>query len=830
MILSRLKKQYIPHRFSNSINYLFNNNNRIITPKREFFKLIKNIKDNLTLIDGETTSITKQTGDEILNSVKQKCTGIDNSGDSIFIKDYVSYFRDMQAPVIPKAPEPPVAIEFTNRMGMVDNYNWLRDIDNRRVLKYIDSENRYLREFMDQKALKPLSKSIRKVFQKSYIDSTDEEYEVIDGYEYFKEGGSYFRKRISDQFVQLLFMEDDEMEFRELSDGDQINNPILQSYFNLKLMDLTSIKFSEDQQLFAYVADAGNEEYIAVVKRVKPNSFKSELIEIIDNVLSIEWGKHNELYYTTRDHIKRPDKIYRKVINETLHSSLNSELIYHEPSESNLVEIVKSKDSNYLLFCSNNKLSTLIYYINLNIPYEKPKIILNRKEGLEYYVEHNDDKFIIFANFDKKDLSIYSVPDSIENGDIGDLKPLILSINNLCIRDVDLYKDKLVLHELLNSIHRLRIISKDPETKEFSSNEKDCRIISFEDVCKLQLGVNNSDKNSTFRVYKQSPIQPMISYDFSLTDTSYQAKGDLPTMYGPLAFIESDFVTKRDFVQSSHHPSIKIPISVIHHKDVKLNGKNPCLIKGYGAYGTLLEADFDLEDRYLLNSGWIIVLAHVRGGGEMGRQWYDAGRGKQKLNTFYDFIDCVEYLFREKYTEPKFLIGKGGSAGGLLMAYVALQYPHYFSGIIAKVPFVDVLNTMLDESLPLTIHEQGEWGNPITDNSTLELIKTYDPYLLIDKLDSVKSLPNLYLTCSTSDFRVPFWQPLRFTAKLRQHLKSSNRMKNSKDSKPLILLHIQNDTGHFGPRESMQYYQTLSDEFTFMISSVHLSSQNSNVD
>eukprot|EP01132_Coremiostelium_polycephalum_P009751 gene9751-11976_t len=680
-----------------------------------------------------------------------------------------------------------------------------------RLEKVITNEIDYFKSLT-----KPWSENIEKIkssLLSSGVKFPKDKLEQINGYEYDQDRKTLvlFRRRISDGFIQNLL---DEKE-----DGFSFH-------------DITSFKVSNDNRHFFVIRDNGDETYRIVVKSIADNESRSKYIMEIDGVINAEWGSNQNLYFTVPDEMKRPYRVYRRAITER-DEELDEEdeeyqdidqLIFDEKEQENLIDVVKSKDKKFLFICSNNKTTSVFYYINLekdDAPSikrrPKPKLSIKKQEGLEYYIEHNDNQFIVFANIDKKDLSVYSMPDTTENGsfDDMDLEPLVKSVENQFIQDVDVFKDKLVLCELYNSSPRIRIISKDPNTKKFSESFE--KIINFPQVSKVHFGVNDQyeNQNGTIRLFCQTPLTPSTSYDINI-NTHQIIKLDEPVSYGNLSINTSEFEMKKVFIPSKHDPSIKIPMSLIYDKSINLNGNNPTLIIGYGSYGATLEPEFNNSDRYLLKNGWVIALAHVRGGGDLGRNWYYSGRGFNKQNTFNDFIDCVEYLFAEGYSNPRKLIAKGTSAGGLLVGHVALKYPQYFSGIIARVPFLDVLSTMLDKTLPLTVLEYGEWGNPSQDQTVFDYIKTYDPYQLIEQSipnGNIRNLPSMLITCSQNDFRTPFWQPLKWVSKLRYYL-SQHSQKQQNQS--MILLDINEEDGHFGPKDKHDVAYNRALEFEFM--------------
>ncbi|KAM9953739.1 hypothetical protein ACTFIR_008831 [Dictyostelium discoideum] len=796
---------------NNNINKINNdNNNNIIILnsllKRKYSSSIVNLLSDLK----------EKILDKVENFEDKKKIDFDfglNKGNLNYYFEKVSIPKKSLPPP-PIADQKPYSLEI-HGTTLNDPYNWLKNIEDPKVLKYIENENKYKDKFT-KSYISPLSRKLRSVFKRVFIDHPDED-EIINGYKMIIKNKNLFRQRVSDGYTQLL-----------LSDGEKIAG------YEINLRDIIVFRFSRDNSFFSFVTEVdSSENKVCIIKKISIPG--APVVDVIKNCSSVEWGKNNDLFYVEHDLVfHRSHKIFKKSIENNIklnEEEVNqSELMIYEENPAYYLDIYVPKDGEYIFYLSNCKISTLIYYNKLHDNPSEPitskshKIMLSRVDNLEYYAEHNGDEFYIFANANKGDLNIYKVKDTIENGKFSDLELFIPSEAQSMIKDVDMYKDYLVLNDLHKFQPRIRIIPKNAETNRFDKSLE--KIITFpHKIIELSMGVNGGyENNDHFFLSYCTPTQNLIRTKISLKDGTITILGE-SIERGPLTINPDAFETDILWVPSKSDPSIKIPLSICYNKKaVKFDGETPCVLHGYGSYGTVYSLLYNVEDLLLMNAGFIVARAHVRGGSELGRTWYNDGKLLNKKNTFSDYIDCVEYLFENKYTSPNYLIGRGSSAGGLLMCNVALTYPHYFSGIISQVPFADVLTSMLDESLPLTIHEYGEWGNPNLDKQVFNYIKQYDPYILLDDpkiQSSLKSLPNLYITCSTSDYRVPFWQPLKWVAKLRNKLKSlTHGDDDDNNNSPLILLGVDDDSGHFGPNDRNSLTKKWSFDLSFIFYSI----------
>ncbi|GLD98277.1 hypothetical protein PINS_up006974 [Pythium insidiosum] len=396
---------------------------------------------------------------------------------------------------------------------------------------------------------------------------------------------------------------------------------------------------------------------------------------------------------------------------------------------------------------------------------------------------------------------------------------------NVKIEDVDLYERYLVVYERVQSVPRIRVFE---VTADGLSNAHIVPLPPQHEICRITPGVNREFQSSRLRFSISTPLVPELVYDYDLStrelrvlkeshvDDQPSAKQSKKRSSPSPVFDPSQFACRREFVTS--HDGAKVPLTLIHHRDVALDGSNPTLLLGYGAYGTNLEADFELEHLSLLERGWVIAKAHVRGGGELGLRWYHDGRQLRKMNSFRDLEVCTQHVLDQQYTTPLLLAGKGVSAGGLLMGYMANEHPTLFRAMILKVPFLDILQTMQDPSLPLTVHEYDEWGNP-QDPEVFRYMQQYAP---CENLRRHQTYPSMFVTASLNDIRVQFWEPVKWIHRLRRLHAAAAKSDKPTRKQPLFVLKMSDDDGHFGGGGRLEQLQESAMELAFLYHTLRL--------
>ena len=669
--------------------------------------------------------------------------------------------------------QPPVTekkLKFTEINGdrLVDNYFWLREKTSPAVIAHLEAENAYAAAVM-----KPTEALQEKLYNEilSHIKQTDVNVPYRQGnYFYYsrtKEGLQYpmfYRKKGSLDAAEELILDQN-----ELAKGQ-------------KFMSLGALMPSDDGNLLAFSTDnTGYRQYTLQVKDLRTGQLLPEKIERVD---SIAWANDNKtLFYVTEDAVtKRNDKLFRHVLGTE-----KNELLYQEKDELFDIGVGRSLDKAVIFLGSYSKTSNEFRYIPANDPNADWKVILPRQADHEYDVSHRGDLFYIRTNKGAKNFRIVTAP--VSDPSEKNWKEFVAHRPAVKIEDLDLFADHAVLSEWENGLQQIEIF-------DFKSGKR--HEIAFpEPVYAAGLGPNREFKTTVLRYNYQSLVTPSSVFDY---DMNTRKATLLKQTEVPGGFDKANYKSERVFATASD--GTKIPMSIVYRRNVKLDGSAPLLLYGYGSYGISISPGFSASRLALLDRGVIYVIGHIRGGGELGEPWRDAGRMMNKMNTFTDFIACGEHLVNNKYTSKDRLIIQGGSAGGMLMGAVSNMRPDLFKAVVAQVPFVDVLNTMLDASLPLTTSEYIEWGNP-NEKAAYEYMKKYSPYDNIHKAN----YPAMLVKVSLNDSQVPYWEGSKFVAKLREY---------KTDHNPLILK-VNMGAGHGGASGRYDAFRETSFDYAFML-------------
>ena len=669
--------------------------------------------------------------------------------------------------------QPPVTekkLKFTEINGdrLVDNYFWLREKTSPAVIAHLEAENAYAAAVM-----KPTEALQEKLYNEilSHIKQTDVNVPYRQGnYFYYsrtKEGLQYpmfYRKKGSLDAAEELILDQN-----ELAKGQ-------------KFMSLGALMPSDDGNLLAFSTDnTGYRQYTLQVKDLRTGQLLPEKIERVD---SIAWANDNKtLFYVTEDAVtKRNDKLFRHVLGTE-----KNELLYQEKDELFDIGVGRSLDKAVIFLGSYSKTSNEFRYIPANDPNADWKVILPRQADHEYDVSHRGDLFYIRTNKGAKNFRIVTAP--VSDPSEKNWKEFVAHRPAVKIEDLDLFADHAVLSEWENGLQQIEIF-------DFKSGKR--HEIAFpEPVYAAGLGPNREFKTTVLRYNYQSLVRPSSVFDY---DMNTRKATLLKQTEVPGGFDKANYKSERVFATASD--GTKIPMSIVYRRNVKLDGSAPLLLYGYGSYGISISPGFSASRLALLDRGVIYVIAHIRGGGELGEPWRDAGRMMNKMNTFTDFIACGDHLVNNKYTSKDRLVIQGGSAGGMLMGAVSNMRPDLFKAVVAQVPFVDVLNTMLDASLPLTTSEYIEWGNP-NEKAAYEYMKKYSPYDNIHKAN----YPAMLVKVSLNDSQVPYWEGSKFVAKLREY---------KTDHNPLILK-VNMGAGHGGASGRYDAFRETSFDYAFML-------------
>lgn len=665
----------------------------------------------------------------------------------------------------------------------IDNYFWMRlsdaqknaetpDAQTQDVLDYLNAENDYRAATM--KHTEALQKNLFDEI-KGRIKEDDASVPVKDN------GYIYYTRFEKGQDYAFYCRKKDEVSAEEevMLDGPKMGDG--QAYFAI---GGTSI--SKNNQYLAYGVDlVSRRQYTLHFKDLKSGEILQDKIE--NTTGGATWANDNKtIFYTKKDPITlRSFQIFKHVLGTDQNEDI---LVYEEKDETFGCSVYKTKSSDYIMIGSWQTLSTEYRFIDANDPNGEWNVVQLRERDLEYSVDHFGDHFYIVTNLDAKNFRLMKAPVSDPSKE--NWEEVIAHRDDVLLEGIDIFKDHLVVSERKAGLNQLRVIN---------WTSKDEHYISFKDPAYMTYTFDNPDFNTTTLRYAYTSLTtPNTVYDYDMTSREQEQMKQQEVM--DPEFNPKNYVSERFFVKA--RDGVEVPVSIVYHKNTKKDGQAPLLLYAYGSYGASMDAYFSSVRLSLLDRGFIYAIAHIRGGQEMGREWYEDGKLLKKKNTFYDFIDCGKALVENKYTSNEHLYAQGGSAGGLLMGAVINMEPKMWNGVIAAVPFVDVVSTMLDESIPLTTGEFDEWGNP-KDEEYYHYIKSYSPYDNVEK----KDYPNLLVTTGYWDSQVQYWEPAKWVAKLRE-LKTDNN---------LLLMHCNMDVGHGGASGRFERYKEVAMEYAFFL-------------
>jgi oligopeptidase B len=680
--------------------------------------------------------------------------------------------------------KPPTAEKVSTTLSgnRLDNYFWMRlsddqknaevrDEQTQKVISYLNAENDYLKTKLSHtEALQ------KKVYDEivGRIKQNDESVPYKDnGYWYYKrfeEGQEYpiyCRKKGS-----LTGQEEILLNVNEMAKGHD--------YYSI-----TGLSVSEDNNLLAYAEDSvSRRRYTVYVKDLRTGKLVEEPVPNTEG--EVVWANDNNTYFYTRKDSATLRS--RWIIKHKIGSSFKGDpIIYEEKDETFYTGIYKTKSDKFLVIWAGSTLTNHYQVLNANTPDGKFIEFSPRERGLEYSIDHQGNKFYVVTNLDAQNFRLMETPDTKTTR--ANWKEKIPHRKDTLLERIEVFNDYLVLSERARANTLMRIVDQKTGKKHY---------IDFgEPAYTISSSVNLDFDTEWFRYEYTSLTTPNSTYDYNMKTRERKLLKQQEVLGG---YKPEDYQTERLWATANDGTSI--PISIVYRKGIKKDGTNPTLLYGYGSYGISMDPTFSITRLSLLDRGFVYAIAHIRGGQEMGRQWYEDGKMFKKKNTFTDFINCAEFLIEEKYTTPEKLFASGGSAGGLLMGAVVNMRPDLFKGVIAKVPFVDVITTMEDESIPLTTGEFDEWGNPKNPESYMYMLE-YSPY------DQVKpqNYPNMMVTTGFHDSQVQYWEPAKWVAKLRE-LKTDNNT---------LLLRTNMETGHGGTTGRFKVYEEIAQEHAFII-------------
>ncbi|WP_051100123.1 S9 family peptidase [Dyadobacter beijingensis] len=675
---------------------------------------------------------------------------------------------------------PPVAEQKNHETGMHgdhrnDEYYWMADFfregpDSDKVVEYLKAENAYTDTMMAGTA-----KFQESLFaeMKGRIKEKDESVPVFsNGYWYYtrsEEGEQYFkycRKKGTLEAKEEILLDVDKM-----AEGH--------SYYSA-----AGFNVSPDNKLLAYGVDTvSRRQYTLYVKNLETGEHYAD--KIYPTSGGSEWGNDNKTLFYTATNPKT--LLSEKIKRHTLGADAKKDVVvYNEKDKSNYIGVGKTKSEKYIVIASSATMSSEYLILDADKPEGKFEVFQPRMKDVLYDVDHQGDKFLIVTNKDALNFRLMETP--VNKTGVENWKEVIPNRADVLLEGIDVFKDYLVITERKNGLLQLRI-------RNINSNAE--HYVDFGEPAYTAYAGSNPEYNSAnLRYIYTSLTTPSSVYDYDMDSRAKELKKRQEVVGG---YNPEEYVTER--LYATVRDGVKVPISVVYKKGTPKSADTPLLLYAYGSYGNSMDAAFSSTRLSLLNRGFIYALAHIRGGQEMGRQWYEDGKMFKKKNTFNDFIDCAEHLIKENYTSKAHLFAEGGSAGGLLMGAISNLRPDLWRGIIADVPFVDVVTTMLDESIPLTTNEFDEWGNPKNKDS-YDYMKSYSPYDNVEK----KAYPNMLVTTGLHDSQVQYFEPAKWVARLRTHKTDNN----------VLLLKTNMEAGHGGASGRFDYLKEIALQFAFM--------------
>ncbi len=655
----------------------------------------------------------------------------------------------------------------------VDNYFWLNDRENPEVIAYLNQENDYYNTmtahtkdfqhslFEEMKARIKEDDSSVPYFYNGYFYIT--RFETGKGYPI------YARKKGS-----LTAAEEILFDCNKMAEGH--------AYFKLG-----GLSVSENNKFISFAMDTvGRRIYTVQIKDLETDRILPDKIENVTG--SSLWANDNStIFYTKQDTVTlRSDKVFKHKLNTDVVDDI---LVFEETDDTFDVSIGKEKSRKYIVIASGSTLTNEFRIVNADTPDAEFKIFQKRIRGLEYSISHYEDHFYILTNKDKAtNFKLMKTPENATEKK--HWKEVIMHREDVLLEEIEIFKNFLVLEERSNGLNRIRIQSWDGSTDYY---------LPFDSETYSAYSTTNLDFDTDVLRYSyQSLATPASIIDFNMKTKVKTVLKEQQVLGGK--FDKENYVEER--VWATAEDGVKVPISMIYRKGLKKDSSNPLLLYAYGSYGVTMDAYFSSTRLSLLDRGFVYAIAHVRGGEDLGRDWYEDGKLLKKKNTFSDYITCSKYVINQQYTSPEHLYAEGGSAGGLLMGVVANWAPELYNGMIAQVPFVDVMTTMLDDTIPLTTGEYDEWGNP-NKKEYFEYMLSYSPYDNVKKQD----YPNMYVSTGLHDSQVQYWEPAKWVARLRQN----------KTTEKLLFLDTNMDAGHGGASGRFEALKELAKEFSFLL-------------
>ncbi|MHC2991023.1 protease 2, partial [Pontibacter sp. HJ8] len=704
-------------------------------------------------------------------------TGCSSSNTTTALADTTAEQTTAAATTTPAALQPPVAQKQPKELTAhgdtrIDNYYWMNERENPEVIAYLNAENAYTKQVMAD--TEPLQDKLFKEIV-GRIKQTDESvpYEK-NGYFYytrFESGKEYpiFARRKGSMKAPEEVM----LNANERAEGKSYYAP-------------AGLNVSLNNRLLAFGEDTvSRRQYTLRFKDLQTGELLPDRIP--NTTGGAVWANDNKtVFYTMKDPSLRSFKIFSHTLGTP--TSQDKE-VYHEKDETFSTYVYKTKSDKYIIIGSSSTLSQEYRFVDAAKPAESFKLIQPRERGLEYDVDHFGNNFYIRTNKDgATNFKLMQTP--VGKTTKENWKEVIPHRADVLLEGTEIFKDHLVLQERKNGLAQLRI-------KKWNDPKTDYYVDFGEEAYTASISINPDFDSKVLRFVYSSLTTPSSTFDYNM-ETKQKTLLKEQEVVGD--FNKENYESKR--IYATAKDGTKVPISLVYRKGLKLDGNNPTLLYAYGSYGITMNPSFSSVRLSLLDRGFVYAIAHIRGGQEMGRQWYEDGKMLKKKNTFTDYIACSEYLIQQKYTNPDKLFAQGGSAGGLLMGAVVNMRPDLYEGVHAAVPFVDVVTTMLDTSIPLTTGEFDEWGNP-AEKQYYDYMLSYSPY---DNVEA-KEYPNMLVTTGLHDSQVQYFEPAKWVAKLREMKTDDN----------LLLLQTNMEAGHGGASGRFQPYKETALQYAFFL-------------
>jgi len=670
--------------------------------------------------------------------------------------------------------EPPMAKKVPKELTIhgdtrVDNYYWLNERDNPEVIAYLEAENAYTEKVMKH------TEALREELYEEIRSKIKEEDESVP---YKKNGYYYYSRTETGEEYYLLCRRKGSLEAEE-----EVMLDVNQMAEGYEFYAIGGSSVSKDNKILAFGVDTlSRRKYTVYFKNLETGEILEDAIPLTTG--GAVWANDNKsVYYVLKDDVTlRSMKIMKHVLGTPIEDDVE---VYYEDDETFSVFVYKTKSEDFLVIGSESTLTSEYRYLDANHPEGEFQIVQPRERGLEYSVDHAGDYFYIRTNLDAQNFRLMRT--SVKATGKEHWEEVIPHRDDVYFSDFDVFKDYLVVTEREEGINRLRVMP---------WNGEEYYINFDEEVYTVRSNVNLDFDTELFRFSYTSMTTPNSIFDFNMRTKERELLKEEEVLGG---YDKTQYETKR--IYATAMDGTKIPMSIVYKKGMKKDGNNPALIYGYGSYGFTRDPSFSVARLPLLDRGFVYAIAHIRGSQINGRQWYEDGKLLNKMNTFTDFNDCAQFLIDDGYTNAEKLFAMGGSAGGLLMGACINLRPDLYKGVIAAVPFVDVVTTMLDESIPLTTSEFDEWGNP-KEEKYYYYMKSYSPY---DNVEA-KDYPALLVTTGLHDSQVQYWEPAKWVAKLRD-MKTDNN---------LLIFHINMDYGHGGASGRFEWIKETALEYAFI--------------